>query len=260
MAVDDPSLAVPVGVVAEADPAPVVLDVSVLEDLASIVLDSAALGLVLQRLALIAARAIPGAGAVSVTVVRARTATSAGFTGAIAAALDERQYENGFGPCLHAAATATEVVVADTAAERVYPGFAAVAQRHRIGSAVALGLAVAGGVSAALNVYRAEPAGDAASMSVTIRAARVFATYAAVAVSNAAALDAQRATSAQMITAMASRASIEQAKGVLMARRGIDADAAFALLATTSQQTNVKLREVAAQIIATADGDGLARP
>ena len=63
-----------------------------------------------------------------------------------------------------------------------------------------------------------------------------------------------------VVGAMASRASIEQAKGVLMAQRGIDADAAFALLATTSQDTNVKLREVAAQVIATADGDGLARP
>ena len=257
---DEPSLAVPAGVVAGADPSPAVLEVAVLADLASIVLTSAPLGLVLQRLVLIAERAVPGALAVSVTVVRARTASSAGFTGAIAAALDERQYESGFGPCLHAAATATEVVVADTAAERVYPGFAAVARRHRVGSALALGLAVAGGASAALNVYRAEPAGGAASMSVTIRAARVFATYAAVAISNAAALDAERATSAQLVTAMASRASIEQAKGVLMAQRGIDADAAFALLATTSQDTNVKLREVAARVIATADGDGLARP
>jgi len=42
---------------------------------------------------------------------------------------------------------------------------------------------------------------------------------------------------------------IEQAKGVLMAREGFGADAAFAQLRTWSQRRNVKLREVAKQIV-----------
>ena len=236
------------------------LDAAVLGELASLVLEGAPLGLVLQRLSLIAAGAIPGAAAVSVTLVRDRAATSAGFTGVVAAALDERQYETGFGPCLQAAASRGEVVVADTGAEVVYPGFAAVAARHGVGSVVALGLAVAGGAGAALNVYRAQPAGaDAAAMVATVGVARVFAAYAAVAVSNAAAMDAARATAAQLGGAMASRAGIEQAKGVLMAQRGIGAQAAFALLAATSQATNVKLREVAAQVVATAAGEEMLR-
>jgi len=41
------------------------------------------------------------------------------------------------------------------------------------------------------------------------------------------------------------RAIIEQAKGILMERNGIDADAAFALLKTHSQQTGQKLYDVA---------------
>ena len=248
------------GSVAAGDVPSLPMDASVLEDLAMIVLDGAALSLVLQRLSMIAARAIPGAVAVSITVVRDRAASSAGFTGAIAAALDERQYEAGFGPCLHAAATAGEVVVADTAHEAAYPGFAAMAKRHGIGSAVAIGLAVAGPATAAMNVYRTGPgAADATTMAITTRAARVFAAYACVAVSNAAALDAQQSTSTQLGQAMASRAGIEQAKGVLMAQRGIDAQAAFAVLATTSQESNVKLREVAEQVIATARGEGAIR-
>ena len=240
--------------------APVVLDAVVLADLVSIVLEGAPLGLVLQRIARIAAGAIPGALAVSVTVVRERVAASAGFTGALAAVLDERQYESGFGPCLHAAATGGEVVVADTSAETLYPVFAAVAARHGVGSVVAVGLAVVGPVTAALNVYRARPGGGGAvAMAATVGAARVFGAYAAVAVSNAAALDAQRATSAQLSEAMLSRAGIEQAKGVLMAQRGIGAEAAFVLMATISQRTNVKLREVAAQVLATAAGEGSTR-
>jgi PAS domain S-box-containing protein len=47
-----------------------------------------------------------------------------------------------------------------------------------------------------------------------------------------------------------SRAAIEQAKGMLMAIYGIDAQAAFDLLKWRSQETNVKLRPLAEQIAA----------
>ncbi|MDX6399669.1 MAG: two-component system, response regulator PdtaR [Gaiellaceae bacterium] len=46
------------------------------------------------------------------------------------------------------------------------------------------------------------------------------------------------------------RAVIEQAKGILMARRGIDADAAFELLREHSQHNGRKLADVAAAIVA----------
>lgn len=243
------------------DPAPAGLGVAVLGQLALIAVDDAPLGLVLQHLAGIAQRAIPGVVAVSITVVRDRAASSAGLTGAVAAALDERQYEAGFGPCLHAAATCGEVVVDDTASSAAYPGFAALAARHGVGSVVAIALAVGGVASAALAVYRAEPASaDRAAMAATIAAARLFAVYAAVAVSNAAAMDAQRSTCAQLSDAMASRAGIEQAKGVLMAQRGISAQAAFAALAAISQESNVKLAQVAAQVLANAAGEGRQHP
>ena len=230
---------------------PVDLGSVVLGELASLALVGVPLGLVLQRVAQIAGRAIPGAVAVSVTVVRGRSASSAGFTGAVAAALDERQYAAGFGPCLDAASSATEVVIADTASSAVYPGFGALAVHHGVGSVVALGLAVAGPVSAALNVYRAGPsAGDQGGVALTTRVARVFAVYAAVVVSNAAAMEAERATSAQLGAAMVSRAGIEQAKGVLMSQRGISAQAAFDVLAASSQDANVKLAVIAAGVLA----------
>ena len=53
---------------------------------------------------------------------------------------------------------------------------------------------------------------------------------------------------------MASRAVIEQAKGVLMAVRGIDEHAAFDWLRMTSQNRNVKLRSIAEQVIAGVTG------
>ena len=45
------------------------------------------------------------------------------------------------------------------------------------------------------------------------------------------------------------RAAIEQAKGILMLVYRIQADAAFDLLKWRSQETNVKLRELAEQLI-----------
>lgn len=58
------------------------------------------------------------------------------------------------------------------------------------------------------------------------------------------------------------RAAIEQAKGVLMVTYGVDADQAFRLLLWRSQQTNTKLRALAAQLVselALVDGAPLRR-
>jgi hypothetical protein len=49
--------------------------------------------------------------------------------------------------------------------------------------------------------------------------------------------------------AAASRAVIDQAIGVLMGQRRIAAAEAFAILRTTSQNRNIKLRAFAAQIV-----------
>ena len=53
------------------------------------------------------------------------------------------------------------------------------------------------------------------------------------------------------------RAVIEQAKGILMARHGVDADSAFAILRNRSQRRGVRLSEVAASIV---DGNPLSPP
>ncbi|HZE16462.1 MAG TPA: PAS and ANTAR domain-containing protein, partial [Mycobacterium sp.] len=47
----------------------------------------------------------------------------------------------------------------------------------------------------------------------------------------------------------ASRAQIDQAKGVLMAAYGISAQRAFDILAWRSQETNIKVRDVAARFL-----------
>jgi AmiR/NasT family two-component response regulator len=53
----------------------------------------------------------------------------------------------------------------------------------------------------------------------------------------------------QLRRALTSRATIDQAKGILMARRRIDADEAFRALVVMSNQTNVPLADVAKALV-----------
>jgi AmiR/NasT family two-component response regulator len=52
--------------------------------------------------------------------------------------------------------------------------------------------------------------------------------------------------------AMANRAAIEQAKGLIIAARGCTPDEAFELLSRMSQNENRKLRDVAASLVESA--------
>jgi PAS domain S-box-containing protein len=60
--------------------------------------------------------------------------------------------------------------------------------------------------------------------------------------------------SAAVAEVSSSRAQIEQAKGVLMAAYGVDAERAFDILAWRSQDTNVKVRELAARFLTAVSG------
>jgi AmiR/NasT family two-component response regulator len=69
---------------------------------------------------------------------------------------------------------------------------------------------------------------------------------------NAHLYETQRTVAQHMQAAMLSRAVIEQAKGIIMAQRRCTADEAFAILSKISQDTNRKVRDVAASLVAHA--------
>jgi AmiR/NasT family two-component response regulator len=75
-------------------------------------------------------------------------------------------------------------------------------------------------------------------------------------------LDGMRRLAGQLEQAMASRAVIEQAKGVIMALRGIPEHEAFEVLRRTSQDRNVKVRALAEQVVSgvVSGSDGLRPP
>jgi hypothetical protein len=215
------------------------------------------LGEVLHDLADASLAALPGARGVALVLTRGtRRVVAASVVGSGAAALDERQEEPGWGPCLGAARSGGEVHVV-TAAETVLVGFAAAARRQGVGAAVGVPLPAGPAPVGALGVYAPEEDALGEGCPLLERSRAVAAALAPTA--HNLALHARAVEQVEQLhEAMRSRAVIEQAKGVLVARCGITAEEAFERLSRASQDTNVKLRVAAEHLVreATAAGAG----
>jgi GAF domain-containing protein len=215
-------------------------------EVSKIMLGEKSLDETLGQVAVLARDTVPDIDEVSVTLVEGEKANTVVFTGQLAVHLDERQYQHGVGPCLDAAVSG-ETVVVDVADDTLYPDFAHSARRAGVTHSISVGLPVPQRVVGALNLYASTPNCLAEE---TIALAQAFASYAGVAVANAALYNHTAALADQMQAAMQSRSVIEQAKGILMARYGCDADEAFKSLSKMSQDSNRKLRDIAQSIAA----------
>jgi len=69
-----------------------------------------------------------------------------------------------------------------------------------------------------------------------------------------------RVTNEQLVRALASRAVIDQARGMVMALAPCSSDRAWHLLVDVSQHCNIKLRDVAASLVATTTDRTLPEP
>jgi GAF domain-containing protein len=166
-----------------------------------------------------------------------------------AARADQLQYELGEGPCLDAIWEQETFRIDDMTADERYPRWSrAVAEETGIRSSLSLQLFTdeeqksLGG----LNLYSPRPhAFDAQTRGE----AWAFAAQAAVAVSSA-------RTEENLRSALGTRTLIGQAQGILMERLRITPDQAFGVLSRLSQQSNVKLREVARRLVETGEIPG----
>jgi len=200
----------------------------------------------LRRVAELAKRTLGDVEDVSLTVIDRGQPRTVVFTGPLAVQLDERQYELGFGPCLDAAKTGQTLVVNTDDADTPYREFARIAARAGVRHVVSTGMPLAQRSIGGMNIYRT---GDGALSAALLERAEMFASYAAVAVNNIASYTGAITEAAQLRTAMQSRAVIEQAKGILMARDRCSPDEAFDLLTRISQHRNAKLRDIAQTIV-----------
>lgn len=218
-----------------------------MHELAHLLVSDESVETTLQRVADLAARVIEDCDAAGVTLLADRGYLTAAHTADRTLLVDQGQYERNEGPCLQAIAERRVLRFdVEEAAER-WPEFVRDARANGVRSFLAAPLMVHGVAIGALNLYSAKPSGFSALDDVLIA---LFTGQASVAVANAKVYsDAVRLTD-QLREAIASRAVIDQAKGVLMARHGFDADRAFNQLRDESQRRNVKLRSIAQEIVA----------
>lgn len=203
---------------------------------------------VLHRIADLARSTVPGADEVSVSLVgRKGKATTPAHTGAMALQADEAQYAQASGPCVDAAEGGQLVLVEDMTTEQRWPQYVARARAAGVLSSLSVPLPVQESLTGALNIYSRSVG---AFGPEAVEAAQGFASYAAVAVANAQLYETTAALAHQMEEAMASRAIIEQAKGLIMGQRRCSADEAFRVLVDASSRSNRKLRDVAADLLA----------
>lgn len=220
-------------------------------ELGKILHGEAPLNDVLLRVAEAARQIIPEVTDVSITTIENDQPRTVVFTGPVAIYLDERQYEKGFGPCMDAAVSGNTVLVDSADPRSDYADFAAVAREQSITYTLSTGMPVPQRVVGGLNLYSRS---ELAPSEQSIATAETFAAYAGVAVANAVLFHNTVNLTQHLRAAMHSRAVIEQAKGVLMARQRCSADDAFAILTRLSQNRNVKLRTVAEQIVGSVQG------
>jgi GAF domain-containing protein len=216
-------------------------------DLSQVVLADRGLDDVLGEVTDIAARSIPGAESTSITLVRGNKAFTAAHTGEMALAADELQYERGYGPCMDAGRAGVVLRIDDMRTEQRWPDYTGNVVEIGVRSSLSMPLPYQGSSIGALNIYSTQPAAFASQDSE--EAATAVAEAVAVLVANADAHDRLGEHAQNMRLAMESRAVIEQAKGVLMAQQGVDAEQAFEVMRDASQRYNRKLRDIARGIV-----------
>jgi GAF domain-containing protein len=218
-----------------------------LRDLTRVALAGRTLDDILTEIVQIAARGIPGAESTSITLVKGDKAFTAAHSGQMSLAADELQYQEGGGPCMDAGRGGVVLRVDDMAKEERWPTYVARVVSTGVRSSLSVPLPYQGSSIGALNVYSTEPAAFASPES--LEAGLEVAEVVAVAVANADSHWQLGEQARNMRLAMESRAVIEQAKGVLMAQRRVDADVAFEILRDASQRYNRKLRDIATGIV-----------
>ena len=202
----------------------------------------------LQLTASQVAASVPGADMVSVSVLQGDTARTVAATSDRVASIDHDQYQVGDGPCLEAARTREVTRTGVAEAEERWPAFARSAEAAGVHSYLAFPLIIGEEFAGSLNLYSEQPHGFA---DFDVALLRLHVTVACSAIASDRRYEQARRVSKQLTEALESRAVIDQAVGMLMAWTGSTPEQAFAELARQSQNTNVKLREIAARLVAT---------
>ncbi|SDR12790.1 ANTAR domain-containing response regulator [Thermostaphylospora chromogena] len=151
------------------------------------------------------------------------------------------------GPLTEARARRTNVIIPDVLHESRWPGYAGMAIRCGVRSVLVMPIEIADGWLLLLTLYSVRPAAfpDRAVPAL----AQTLAEQVTVVLTNMWDFDEVRTDAAQMQEALAGRAVIDQAKGIIMQASGCTADEAFQELRRISQHHQVKIADLARLLV-----------
>jgi GAF domain-containing protein len=183
---------------------------------------------------------VPGTKWAGICLIQGKRVTVEASSHDLVSELDQLQNDVGEGPCLSAIHQQRTVRVTDLAKpDQPWPHFAATALERGVHSMMSLRLLGRRETLGALNLYAAQP--DAFTPDAEILA-ELVAQHAAVALAGA-------TREHHLNAALVNRDVLGQAKGILMQRDRLTTLQAFQLLVRTSQETNIKIAEVARWLI-----------
>lgn len=219
---------------------------------AGLVADARGVNELLGEVATFATHAIPGVDAASVALLlhpqhdpsRLQVcAATEEFVGEIDTVQYQELHE---GPCITCMQTGRVTVSGSLGSDSRWPHFGGRVARMGVHSALSLPLTVGGETVGAINAYAR--ARDAFGDHAVVLGSQ-FAGPAAVAVHNAQVLASTRERTEHLQQALANRAVIDQAIGIIRSRTGASADEAIERLKRMSQSENVKLVVLAGQLV-----------
>ncbi len=217
-----------------------------LRELGGVLLDEIGLEEILELVAGTALALLPGAAGAGVSLFEQGRPRVAGVSARWVQAVDEAQFGLQEGPCVSALEEGTWRASENLDEESRWPRFASEAKAQGVLAALAVPLLARAARLGVLNVYsNSRNAFDDGAIEVAER----LADRASVLIANAQLLAASRRLADELEQALASRATVDMAKGMLMARLGVDPDGAFDALRDLSQRRHVKLRELASELV-----------
>jgi len=152
------------------------------------------------------------------------------------------QLQNDQGPCLDCFRSGQPVTATDLGTDQRWPRFAAAAGEAGFTAVQALPMRLREQVIGALNLFRAAPGPfDPAS----VRIGQALADVATIGLLHERSMRRSDTLNEQLQTALNSRVIIEQAKGKLAERLGIDVNQAFTLLRDQARNRNQRLSDLA---------------
>jgi GAF domain-containing protein len=165
--------------------------------------------------------------------------------------LELLQLQSDAGPCLQAFRTGQQVLVDDLGADARWPEFDTRASGEGFGSVVAIPLRLRSERIGALNLFR-QAQGRMTDSDLLV--AQALADVATIGILHQRVLTRGALVNSQLQTALNSRVLIEQAKGVLSERMGLDMDQAFIQLRSMARNSNRHLSDTARTVIENPSG------